>query len=125
VEALDGLLLASSVLGAETEDAGAVGAQLGVVIAEGARLRRAATGAGDIVPAGRDLLVWPAGSGVSVDNGPPRQRGKVHGRAVCRREWDRRQRQSRQVGAGAVVGRNGEVDWEAVKVIGTGQFLFL
>src|SRR5687768_15636080 len=106
---LGGLALVGGTLGAETVDAGAEGAQLGVVVAKRTGLRGAAAGAGDLVPAGGDVLIRPTGARVEIDDGAAGERGEVGRFAGRGLEGDRGEGQAGEVGGGAVVDGNGEV----------------
>jgi hypothetical protein len=73
MEALRHLALVGAVLGAEREDANAKLGELRMRVAKAAGLRRAAAGAGDRVPTGRQLLVGATGAGVAEEDGPAGQ----------------------------------------------------
>src|SRR5690242_15846509 len=70
VQPLGGFALVGGVLSAQPVDRGAEVLQLAVVIAESAGLRGAAAGAGDLVPAPRQVAVRLPRARVAVDDGP-------------------------------------------------------
>ena len=74
VEAFDGFLLVRSVLRAQPEyGVNAEIAHFEVVIAKAARLGRAASRAGDVVPASGRRLIGAAGARIAIDDGPARK----------------------------------------------------
>src|SRR5829696_4884156 len=110
------LALVHSRLGAQAEDSCSQTSQLGVVVAEGARLGCASAGAGDLVPPSRQVPVGPPGERVAVHD-----RGTSEGREVDTLTRGRGQGHGRkphawQVVAGAVVFWLGQAIWELVDV---------
>ena len=90
-------------------DARAQGGELGRMVAEGARLRRAAARAREGVPALRERLAGHARVRVDVDDGPlGRELGEVD-RPLRGVEHERRHRRARQVVGRAVVLRSGQI----------------
>src|SRR5688500_15649140 len=105
-------------LRAEAKDGGSEALELGVVIAERAVLRRAATSAGDLVPSRRGYLVGRASSRVGIDHGPASRLRRDTERASGRgRQRQIRSGQPGQMLARSVIGRNGEVGRGAVQVV--------
>src|SRR5436305_2359799 len=121
MEPFDRLALVLRVLGAEPEDPGAELPQLRMVVPERAGLRRAPPGAGDLVPPRQSVPVRPPGVGIEVDHRPPRQRREVDLPPRRRGERDRGEPEAREMIAGAVVLRDGEVDGKGVEVVGAGH----
>ena len=119
VEPVHGLALVRGVLCAEAEHAGPAGGQLSVVVAERARLRRAAARARDLVPAPGRVLVGAARARVHVHDGLAGEPGQVHEATRGGGQRDRRHRQAGQVLAGAVVDRRREVSGQLVEVVVT------
>ena len=118
VQPLGGFLLVGSVLGGEAEEPRAGRGKAGVLVAEGARLRSAAAGAGNRIP-----RVVAAGRGLAGDGRyagrrtPPRgRRARRGGRwcrrwpaarpagAPCRRDGRRRRRPPARAGRRAAAG---------------------
>src|SRR6185503_1883957 len=60
--------------------------ELGEMIADAARLRRAAARARDRIPAGRQRLPGPSRARIDIDYGPARKLRQVHLDAVSRRK---------------------------------------
>lgn len=106
MQPLAGFLLVVGGLCAEAEYAGVERREFGVVVAEAAGLRGAAAGAGDFVPAVRQLAVGAAGHGVEVDHVPAGEAGEVYLRAVGGGQG---QMQAGEMRGGAVVLRNGQI----------------
>src|SRR5918997_7138546 len=97
--------LVLGVLRAEPEHPGTQSLELRVVVAEGARLRRTAAGARDLVPAPRQVATGPARHRVAVEEGSPREGRKVYGLSRRRCQGDRGEAHPLQVVRGPVVGR--------------------
>src|SRR3712207_7573002 len=79
MEAPGRLPLVSGTLGAEPNHPRAQGPELRVVTPEGARLRRTAAGARDLVPAPWQAAAGPARHRVAVNDGTARKGRKVYG----------------------------------------------
>src|SRR5262249_49597553 len=99
------LLLVFGVLAGQAEDVpGAGRAEVLEMVAEVTRLGRAATRAGDGVPAGRELDAGAAGHRIEVDDGAAgSERAKVDRFASGARQRERGQRRAGQVIGGAVI----------------------
>ena len=92
LQALHRFALVSGVLGGQAvklRDAERL--EVGEVIAERTRLRRATARAGDAVPAGRQVLARPSGARIEVNDGASGQLGQIDWRAVGCRQRDVRQ----------------------------------
>src|SRR5205807_7127792 len=100
------LALVVVALRAQSGDACAERRELGCTVAKGAGLRRAAARAGDLVPAGKQRLTWPARARVDVENEPLArelpQAHRPHGR--LEREVEKRET-GEMIGGAVVLGR--------------------
>ncbi|EXI67558.1 MAG: hypothetical protein AW08_01819 [Candidatus Accumulibacter adjunctus] len=103
------LALVVAVLRAEPEDAGVQRLQLGEVIAEAARLRRAAARTGDRIPAVRQRDARPTGHRIDVEHPAPGHLGQVERGAVGRGQRQFGQAQAREMGRRTVVDRRRQV----------------
>src|SRR3712207_2900063 len=103
-------------LGAQAEDPRAEVPHLGVVVAKGAGLWRAAAGAGDLIPPPGQFPVRPPRKRVAVHHGGAGRRGEVDLVVGSRPQGYGRKVQTGQVVAGAVVRRLGQALWHRVDV---------
>src|SRR5215212_2009081 len=87
------------------------------MVLEGERLGGTAAGARDLIPARRQASVWSARHRIAVDDGPLRERRKVHGLASRRCQGYGGEERPRQVTCGPVIGRDREVIREVVQVL--------
>ena len=109
-------MLIGGVLRTQPENPRTEPGQIGGVIAEGAGLRRAPTGARDGILALRQGLAGHARTRVAVkDRAPRAERGKVHIGSPGRAEDGRRQRHPYEMIAGAIVDGTGNMVWKLVQ----------
>ena len=118
VQPLDHLLLIFGGLRTEAEHLGAELLQVLVVIAKGARLRRAAAGAGNRVPSGQEGLARHSRARVAVDDDARRRhRREVDPAVAGRPELDLRHGQAGQMFARAVVDGHGQIRGQRLRRI--------
>ena len=87
------------------------------MVAETARLRRAAARSGDLVPSLRKRLPRYPGARIDVDDRAARKLGEVDLRAVGRLKHQGRQPHAHEVARGAVVLRRREIGGEDVWIV--------
>ena len=87
------------------------------MIAETARLRRAAARAGNGVPAGRQLPARPPGARIDVDDGAAFELRKIDRAPVGRGQRQIRHAHARQVTRGAVVPRRRQIGGQQCRIV--------
>jgi methylglutaconyl-CoA hydratase len=123
MESLGHLRLVGAVLGRQAEDPDTGGDQLGVTVAVGTCLRRAAAGTRDRIPGfdtARRILARPTRPRIGEHDGRRRARGiEADERSVRCPQRDRWNDHARQVVARPVIDRDREVGWQRLEFVGT------